>query len=249
MATAPTRRTPAAQPSILDQIGATTREAFPNISAVAANLPARVKANIAAGDYARAAGNGAGGMVAYPAAAATDLVARPAISLVRGAGNFLGGVLGSDGSKVVRAAPALAAPAAVVPARDAVDNAFAQGRNARVSLTPQDQLGAYISSVLSNGATIREVEKLGSLVPALAKPGQSTKNTVLGETAKLSDAIHQDQLEKINAAVKAGTITADQGTIGAEKATAAYFARNAGLVGFDPTKLALAQQMQPDEDQ
>lgn len=229
-------------------IGDFFQRAAPTINLAREDVVDSAKANIAAGNYAGAVGNVIRGAVTLPAAGAVDIVGRPAAMLSQGIGKIIGGALGISSKplseKVVKATPA-------APVEKPVEKALAQGRAAVVpqQLSSQEALDKYITSVLSGGATIREAAALGPLVGQTVKQGQSAKNTVLGQTAALSQAIFDDQVGKIDAAVKAGTITAEQGVVGKEKATAAWFARNGGLVGFDPTKLALAQQLGVEEDE
>lgn len=236
------RATPIA-PGFLERLGNTFQEAFPGINAARTSVVQGATDAAAKGDYARAAGNVVRGAVTIPLGAASDTVA-PITGLLAGAAPFVGGLFGSRGdAAVTRAQPAAAAPAQVSP-REAVTQALAQGRTAPAEIAPQDALAKYITSVLSGGATIREAQALGALVPAVTKGAPKAKDSVLGQTAALSEAIFTDQVTKIDEAVKSGTITPEQAVIGKEKATAAWFARNGGLVGFDPSKLVQAQLLE-----
>lgn len=129
------------------------------------------------------------------------------------------------------------APKAVTPAQ-AVDQAMTQGRTADSYITPQDQLSAYIGSVLSRGATIREAQALGPLVPGLARATPNPKQAVLGQTAALSQSIYQNSVTQAQELAKTDPEGARKVV---EQATSDYFNRNAGLVGFDPSKLVQAQ--------
>lgn len=234
---------PAPEPGVLERVGNFFQGAFPAINAARVSVRDGVDSAVARGDYARAAGNVVGGMVRYPAAAVVDTLA-PVGAALTAIPSFVGGVLGSSGdTSVVKTAPAAAAP----DARQAVQQALVQGRAATPAevVTPQDALGEALQKILTSpNATLADISRAGALVPAVTKNGPKAKDTVLGQTAALSEAIFQDQVGKIDEAVKAGTITPEQAVIGKEKATAAWFARNGGLVGFDPSKLVQAQLLE-----
>lgn len=244
MAQAPTRRQPKPpEPGMLERVGNFFQQAFPAINAARVSVRDGVADAAAKGDYARAAGNVVGGMVRYPAAAVVDTLA-PVGQALTALPSFVGGVLGSSGdTTVVKAAPAAAA---APDPRKAVVTALQQGRAAAATpITPQDALAKALGTILSSpNATLADISRAGGLVPAVTKNGPKAKDTVLGQTAALSEAIFQDQVGKIDEAVKAGTITPEQAVVGKEKATAAWFARNGGLVGFDPSKLVQAQLLE-----
>lgn len=245
MAQAPIRRqkvTPPPEPGVLERVGNFFQQAFPAINAARVSVRDGVDSAVAKGDYARAAGNVVGGMVRYPAAAVVDTLA-PVGAALTTVPSFVGGILGSSGdTSVVKAAPAAAAP----DARQAVQQALVQGRAAAPTpIAPQDALANALRKILTSpNATLSDISRAGGLVPAATKNDPKTKDTVLGRTAALSEAIFNDQVTKIDEAAKAGTITAEQATIGKEKATAAWFQRNGGLVGFDPSKLIQAQLLE-----
>lgn len=132
-------------------------------------------------------------------------------------------------------------------AADPVTQAMQQGRQMTPDqfVTPRDRLNAYIDTVFRTGATIREAQALGGMVESTPRP-QTTKNTVLGQTAQLSQAIYADQIAQ---AQQLGKTDPEAARAVVAKATSDYFNRNAGLVGFDPTKLAQAQLMAGAEEE
>lgn len=243
----PTIVLPAVEPGTLERAGNVAREAFPRTNAARTSVVEGAIDAANKGEYARAAGNVARGMVTLPVAAAVDTTA-PLARAVSGIGSFLGGVLGSKGDATVtktQAQPA-AAPAAPAPRQSVVKALTA----AAPEVTPQDALGNFLRQVLTSpNATMGDLSRAGALVPAVTKNGPKAKDTVLAQTAALSEAIFSHANSEIDAAVKAGTITPEQGKIGKEKATAEWFQRNGGLVGFDPTKMVQAQLLGQDEEE
>lgn len=227
---------PAAAPGIAQRIGDFARAMFPASTVANASVREGAADAAAQGEYARAAGNIVRGAATIPLAAVDDIVGRPVRTVLGGVPPFVGGLVGSRGSTAV--APAPAARAAPASATAASERALTQGRAAAPTITPQDQLSAYIGSVLSQGATIREAQALGGLIPAGASAQPNAKSTVLGQTAQLSQSIYQNAVTQAQELAKTDPEGAQKVV---EKATADYFARNAGLVGFDPTKLAQAQ--------
>lgn len=244
-----------ATPGALTALGNVMRSAFPSIDAARTGIATDVVDATGKGQVGRAIGAGLRGVVTLPAAAATDLVARPALA-ARAAGDnaiygIVNGALGTNlggGSKAstTDAIPAAALPAAVAPkAAGPVASALAQGREAAVA-DPQAQLADAIATVLGRNPSISDLQAVGALIPTTTKMSQTAKDATFGSTAKLSGAIFQQQLADAAAAHGVGTPEYKEAF---NKATAAYFQRDAGLVGFDPTKLATAQLLMPDEAQ
>lgn len=197
----------------------------------------------AKGDTARAAGNVVSGLVRYPLAV-SDALEKPAEDVVAKIPAFLGGLVGSKGGSAVRVMPQAAAAPAEVPAADPVRQAITQGqRSPDQFITPQDRLGAYIDSVLTKGATIREATALGNLLPntstaaGMRGKAPSAKDVVLGGAADISGALYQKELE----AAKASAATPEEYAERFQKATTAFFQRNAGLVSS--TQPSLADQL------
>lgn len=261
-------------PTVIDTISQFLQRNFPAINDARTTVADTVNTGIANGEVGRTLGGVASGVVRYPLAVASDVVARPVNNVLGGVPGFIGGLLGYKGNEAPAAvtAPAkVAAQASVVddaeknamaaaaakrglPAGtqglrltgNPVDAAMAAGRAAVVEPTAAERLSTVIGDALKGGVTLRELQTLAPLVPALAKPGQSTKNSVLGETAKLSQSIYANEIAQAQELAKTDEAAAQKIV---ESATAAYFQRNAGLVGFDPTKLALAQKLGQDEEE
>lgn len=129
-----------------------------------------------------------------------------------------------------------------VEAPQAVDRAMAQGRTAPAVVTPRDQLNQFISSVLGQGASINQVRALGDLVEGTPRPA-TAKDTMMGQTALLSQQIFQRQMEALQAQLADGSIdqaTFDAGVTGLQDQ---MFNRNAGLVGLNPAQLAEANRL------
>lgn len=250
MAQAPQKRTPTPAPaeSTIDWMSRLAREAFPSINAVRTGIAGQIAPNIAKGELARAAGNTVGAAVMYPAAAVTDTLAPVGELAVRGIPRFLGGVFGSKGDTAVRAMPVVTPTPEKVTATDprqAVAQAMTIGREAKVP-TAGEAITSYIANFLQGGATARQAQMLSGLAQTAAssesvKAQGSQKDQLFGKVAAVADATYADTNAKIDEAVKAGTITADQAVIGKEKATERYFTHLAGVLGFDPAKLAQAQ--------
>lgn len=243
------RRQPAPKPAPAPTPAPSAR-VFDSTRNALENANANVKNYLAKGQYGRAFGATLPQVATVPLGLVNDMINKPGNALLSGLGNVVSGALGSSGSTTVNKTPTVAADAGAGAgttignaAGHAVATALAAGRAAAPALSTQDELAAYIHSVLSGGATIREAQALGPLVPATIKQAQTSKDALFGQTAAMSQAIYTQQAKALNDAVAAGTITKEQGEIGAQKATDAYFQRNAGLVGFDPTKLALANQL------
>lgn len=198
----------------------------------------RIAAEIAHGNYLRAAGASLGGVPRQALAAAADLVGRPTLALVHGAGELIGGAIGSSGSET----DAIKTP--VVPAatpQTAVKQALAQGREAKDYVTPEDQIRAYIGSVLSRGATVEQAQALAGLagaVPALSKPVVTNKDARIGVAGNVADAIYASALEA------AKSLPAGEARDKAyQKATQSYWTQNAIAGGVNPQGLSTQQQI------
>lgn len=136
------------------------------------------------------------------------------------------------------------APAADTPvaAPRAVDTAMRQGRAAPTVVTPREQLNAFISNVLGQGASINQVRALGDLVEGTPRP-VSAKDAMTGQTALLSQQIFERQLAALQAQLADGSITQADFDAGVTGLQGQLFTRNAGLVGLNPAQLAQAQQL------
>lgn len=148
--------------------------------------------------------------------------------------SFFEGLAGAaDGSKASKAA-------AAVPAKP-VEQALSQGRSARAqaAAAPNDPVGQMLSAILASGLTVNEAATVAGMLPAAGKPA-SAKDTVMSQAAKLSEALFQNE---INQATELAKTDPDAAKAVVEKATAAHFQRQAGLVGFNPVQLAQAALM------
>lgn len=143
------------------------------------------------------------------------------------------------------AAPAQAAP--VADASSTVTTGPARPMQPTDYITPRDRLSQFLDGVLSGPVSINQARAIGGLVEGTPKP-QTFKNQVLGQTAQLSQQIFQSQLEHAQEQLASGTITEAQAKAAVEKATEMRFQRDAGLAGLNPTQLAQAQLMSPDEE-
>lgn len=111
-------------------------------------------------------------------------------------------------------------------------------------LVPQERMSAFLDTMLRGPLTLREAQAASNMLPAPAKP-RTASDVVLGETAKLSQQIYADQIAQATEMAKTDPDAARDATA---RATDAYFARQAGLVGFNPLQLAQAELMnQPEE--
>lgn len=160
-----------------------------------------------------------------------------------GAAIGLASMAGSGGD----AAPAAAAPA-VAPAPATVTSQPARAAVPTDYVTPRDRLSAVLDTVLSGPVSINQLRAVGGLVENTPRP-QTTKNAVLGQTAQLSAQIFASQIASVQDQLANGQITEAQAQAAVQKATEARFARDAGLSGFNPTQLAQAQLLSPDEEQ
>lgn len=250
MAQAPQKRTPTPAPaeSTIDWMSRLAREAFPTINAVRTGIAGQIAPNLAKGDIARAAGNTVGAAVMYPAAAVTDTLAPVGELALKGVPRFVGGLFGSNGDTTVRAMPKVTPTPETVTATDprqAVAQAMTIGRETKVP-TAGDAITSYISNFLQGGATARQAQMLSGLAQTAAssesvKAQGSQKDQLFGKVAAVADETYKANNATIDADVKSGNLTAAQGAIEKAKATDAYFARLAGVLGFDPAKLAQAQ--------
>jgi len=136
-----------------------------------------------------------------------------------------------------------AVPIAVAPAAAAnpVANALAQGR-AAAKEDPQNSLATAISTILSHNPSIADVQAAGNLVPAAVKPTGTQRDMVFGSAYQQSKAMADAQVAALQAQAAAGTITPAQRDAAITKTLQTHFNQTAALVGFDPSKLALANQ-------
>lgn len=238
---------------VLERIGNWAQNTFPGIDSVRREVIDKTAENAAKGNIAGAIGNVVGAVPAYMAHGITDIVGRPAAALSGAVGSglarFVGGAAGGTGEGLSDKVTVY--PQAAPAAPKAVNQALAQGRAAAAAetMTPQDALAAALQKILTSPkATLSDISRAGGLVPSVAKGAPKLKDTVLAQTAALSESIYKDQLAQIDAALKDGKTDAETAGIDKQKATMAWFQRNGGLVGFDPTKLVGAQMMAPDEE-
>lgn len=122
-----------------------------------------------------------------------------------------------------------------------VSQALAQGRKAPPppEIMPVDRQSQMIAAILGSGLTVNEAATVAGILPAnpgTGKPG-TAKDAVLGQAAKLSQQLFASQVAQ-------ATDIAKNDPVGAraivDKATQEHFARQAGLVGFNPVQLAQA---------
>lgn len=220
-------------------IGSIARQMFPASAQVAQQSRENTARYIDQGQIARAVGSGlVAPLVTYPAAVVEDVVGRPARTVASSLVDVLGGALGSGGSTAVAPAAPAASRQPVAPQR-AVEAAMAKGR-AAPAVTPQARALAAIDTILRGPFTLKEFETAVGALPAPAKP-QTTKNTVLGQTAELSQQIFQNQITQAQELAKSDPESAQAAVA---KATDDYFKRNSGLVGFNPADLVNAQILQ-----
>lgn len=234
-----------------DQLSAQVRAASP-----VADTASKVIGVVGGGGIARAA---------LPAAISAGRVALTAAPTIGTRAAALGATSPSYAGTIARvAAPAAAAlglgaflnngesaiPAAAAEPKTAAaagESALAAGRAAPESITPQEALASRLGVILgSNRATMSDLQTAGALVPATIKGQPTQKDQVVGQTAALSQAIFANQVAQANELSK--TDPAGAKAVVA-KATADYFQRNAGLVGLNPANLAMAQMLNPGEEQ
>lgn len=139
-------------------------------------------------------------------------------------------------------------PVAAPPPPDPVANALAQGRDA-AKADPQSELASAISAVLKRNPSISDLQAIGALVPAAIKPTGTQRDFIFGQAYAQSKALAESQIADLQSQLSAGKITEDQARAGVQKVLQTHFNQTAGLVGFDPSKLALSAELNPDANQ
>ena len=179
----------------------------------------------------------------FPAAAAPIAAASDIGRVILG--DFLAGLAGEPAA--AKAKPKPAAPAQPASRVAAADAALAQGRAQREAAaeapyTPYERQLAAINDVLSKPYTLEELSMVSQLLPDQGKPA-SQKDIVLGRAAAMSRDLFQTEISQIRAAVEAGEADEETGRALVKKATSDYFARDAGLAGFNPVDLETARRI------
>lgn len=203
------------------------------------------------GDTMRTIGASSRKYVTGIPALAYDITVPPVRALWNGGGRLLGGLLGSDGSTTVNRAFTPPAPAAQQRAAAPVDAALQAGRVAATSpLTPQERMLAHLDTLLSRPMTQRGMQTVsGALAETTANSPRprGAKDTVLDQTAEISQSVYNNEIERIMEARRTGAMTLEQAQAATGKATDAYFLRNTALVG-NPLSFAQANMLpSPDE--
>lgn len=130
--------------------------------------------------------------------------------------------------------------------QQAVAQALQQGRTAApTEIAPVDRQSQLIAAILGSGLTVNEAAQVAGILPAPANGGKapSMKDNVLGQTAALSQELYKNQVAQIQAQAASGDLDTETARGAIEKATTEHFNRQAGLVGFDPLKIAQAALM------
>jgi len=161
--------------------------------------------------------------------------------------DFTRGVSGTDGEGAAAVAPPRLA-STVLAERAALRQPSAAAAAVAPAMrepTAQDRAMAAIDSILSKPFTMRQFSAATAALPGVTQAGVAStkvapkmKDTVLGATAELSQSIFAQEIAQAQA-MKAADPKGAQDA--AKKATDAYFQRNAGLVGFNPSELLQAQ--------
>lgn len=238
-------------PTMGDTIATYTRAIFPQTTRAIDSSNRDAAAAYAKGDTVRALGASARKIPTGIAGLAYDATV-PAISAIwNGGGRLLGGLLGSDGSTTVNRAFTPPAPAAQQRAAAPVDAALQAGRVAATSpLTPQERMLAHLDTLLSRPMTQRGMQAVsGALAETTANSPRprGAKDTVLDQTAEISQSVYNSEIERIMEARRTGAMTLEQAQAATGKATDAYFLRNTALVG-NPLSFAQANMLpSPDE--
>lgn len=227
------------QPSRLAQAYPHTTEALATARQLARDFAAR-------GETARSLGAGIlRPVVTAPVGLVRDVAAVP-MSAIAPVARFLGGALGSSGSDAVTVASAPEAPAVVKQPVSPVDAALAAGRAAAsTSLSPQERTLAAIDSILRGPVSIKDVQGLAGVFPALTKVPQTERDATIGKVAQTSEDIYQ---QEIKAATELAKTDLPAAQAAAAKATDAYFQRGATLVGANPLAAAQAKLLNPDDE-
>lgn len=231
---APARSTP----TLAQQAGQIARQMFPRLNAARESV---VRDAQSADTPARAAGALARGIATYPAGFVDDVVGTPVRTITGAAAPFFGGLVGSTGSRAVRAMPeAETATGPDMAARDSIAAAMNAGREAREAVTPQDRMLAYIDTLLSGPVTLREAQAASGMLPAQGAP-RSAKDQAIGSASSIADATYQAELQR------AQSLTDEAARDEAiQKATDRYFNRVATVSGANVSNLSLADFM-PEE--
>jgi hypothetical protein len=205
-------------------------------------------AHAAGAQVRRAVGNATSGAATRTAMAIPGIAAPLVAPIIATVGSqrgrvavrdFVDGLIGNP--KGGKKAPVQATPApAPARARQPVEESLAIGRTAEPVITPHDRQLAFLDTVFRGPLTMREAAAYSQMLPQQASKAPTAKDTVLGETAKLSQAIYQNAIDQATELAKTDPEGARAIT---EKATAEYFNRQAGLVGFNPVQLAQAALM------
>lgn len=133
-------------------------------------------------------------------------------------------------------------PKAPTTPQKAATPAAPAGKPGKVVMPPQgtvDPQIAALAAILGSNLTVKEAAAVTGMLPAPAKPVDA-KDRVLGQTAQLSEAMFAADIAAATELEKTDPIGAKAMS---EEAFARRFARDSGLVGFDPAKLAQAQLM------
>lgn len=161
-----------------------------------------------------------------------------------GAGALYGAAERAQGQTASPPPPAPLAP----PPPDPIKDALAQGRDA-AKADPQGDLATALSAVLGRNPSISDLQSIGALVPAAVKPTGTQRDFIFGQAYAQSKALAESQIADLQAQLSAGKITQDQARAGVQQVLQTHFNQTAGLVGFDPAKLALAAELSPDTNQ
>lgn len=241
------------EPTITDTVGRVARQAFPRLNAARESVARDIANATARDDYGRAAGAVARGVVTYPTGLVNDVVVPPARAIFGALPNFVGGLVGSQGSSEVRRPQGGASVAGGVgpqgnytpqqlAARDSVTQALQQGRAAEAAVTPQDRLTAFVDSVFQRPVTLEQAQMAAGVLPASA-PAASAKDKAVGAATSTADATYQAEIQR---AQQLQDQTARDEAI--QKATDRYFNRLATVAGANVSNLSLADfANQPEE--
>lgn len=175
---------------------------FPDVARTHSELTGEINTNLAAGNYAGAAGVGLRGAVRYPMALANDVVMHPDQVLNDAAmpavSKLFQGAIGYTPSETDANTTRVAAKAAPVTGKAAVDQALKQGAAQKSpSMDAQDALAGVIQKVLAGGkAPVSVITDLAGALPAATKQRQTEKDAGYGLTSTLSATIYKQALEQ-----------------------------------------------------
>lgn len=217
---------------------------LPNMASVYDATQAGIQDRLNAGEYAQAVGRGITGAVKYPLALAAD-VAQPINSAVGVLGNVARGIVGSTGDTTVVpvAAPAAAKAAAPVVA---AQNNVAAGVGAAPPVSPQQQIMAAVSSVLSRPWSINDLTHVAGVLPQVA---QSVARIPRGRDAAADTAVQDanqafaDQVARSTADSSSGKTTADAAKADIQRAHDARMEMLLRLAGANPMQEQMAEVM------